>query len=32
MRGLIILCAILALSMEAAFALPLSEFGRIYPY
>ncbi len=32
MRGLIILCAILALSMEAAFALPLSEFGRIYSY
>jgi hypothetical protein len=42
MRGLIILCGIipcgilascvLALAMQAAAALPLSEFGRVYPY
>ena len=42
MRGLIILCGIiscgilascvLALGMQAASALPLSEFGRVYPY
>ena len=42
MRGLIMFCGIisfgilaswvLALGMQAASALPLSEFGRVYPY
>jgi hypothetical protein len=37
MRGLIILCGILGLCVLAsgtlpAFALPLSEFSRVYPY
>jgi hypothetical protein len=37
MRGLIILCGILALcvlalGMVPAVALPLSEFSRVYPY
>jgi hypothetical protein len=32
MRGLIILCGVLVCSGEVAVALPLSEFGRVYPY
>lgn len=32
MRGSIILCAVLVFGSAAAAALPLSEFGRVYPY
>jgi hypothetical protein len=32
MRGLITLCAVLVFTGAAAVALPLSEFGRVYPY
>jgi len=32
MRGLVIFCGVLAFGSAAAVALPLSEFGRVYPY